>query len=350
MRLAIIIVTYEGEQYIGPLFASLVNTTPLTDIGIIVVENASCDGTLQAVRRATQNWPSVEILAQTRNTGFAEGNNIGLQRAREQGAPFALLLNQDLELTEGWLEPLERVMAERPDVAAAQPLILLHAQPERVNSAGNELHFCGFGYCGAYNRPLATLRIQSEPRSVAFASGAALLLRMEALNRAGDFDQRLFLYHEDTDLQVRLRQLGYDCVVVPDSRVFHKYTAAFSAGKYARLERNRWILLLKNWPASRLLAIAPALAGVELAVLVFAARQGWLKEKLMTYPDLLRLLPGIVADRRRVLSARRTDATDGPLLTGTLQFDGFDHPLLTRVANPILSAYWKLVRRLPGVA
>ena len=346
MRLAIIVVTYQAEPYLDGLFSTLKQHTGLDDAEIVVVDNASSDGTLAELSRIGQSWANLRVLPQTRNTGFAEGNNIGLRWARERGAEFALLLNQDLEVTPGWLEPLLSVMDTRPEVAAAQPLVVLHGEPHLINTAGNQLHFCGFGYCGAYRQGIDSVRPDERVRSVAFASGAALLLRMDALARSGDFDERFFLYQEDCDLQIRLRQLGYDCVLVPLSRVLHKYTQRFSARKYALLERNRWLMLLKDWPLARLLAVAPALAGAELAVLVFAARQGWLREKLASYGEIVRLLPSVLRDRRHVQQNRSPNATDGAFLTGAMCFPGIDHPIITRVANPALSAYWAFARKV----
>jgi len=346
MKLAIVVVTYQAERYLDGLFSTLRQHTNLDDVAIVVVDNASSDGTLAELARIGESWTNLHLLPQTRNTGFAEGNNIGLRWARERGASFALLLNQDIEVTPGWLQPLLSVMDTRPDVAAVQPLVVLYSEPHLINTAGNELHFCGFGYCGGYRQAVDSAQPDQEPRSVAFASGAALLLRMDALAQAGDFDEKLFLYHEDCDLQIRLRQLGYDCVLVPRSRVLHKYTERFSARKYALLDRNRWLVLLKDWPLARLLVAAPALAGAELAVLVFAARQGWLREKLASYGEILRLLPAVVRDRRQVQRNRLPDATDGASLTGSIRFSGLDHPIITRVANPVLSSYWWFARKV----
>jgi len=346
MKLAFVVVTYQGERYLDALFATLKQHTNLSDVEVVVVDNASSDGTLAELGRISQTWPNLHVLAQTKNTGFAEGNNIGLRWARARGASFALLLNQDLEVTPGWLEPLLAVMDARPEVAAAQPLVVLHSEPNLVNTAGNELHFCGFGYCGGYRQTVDSVRPDQGVRSVAFASGAALLLRMDALARSGDFDERLFLYHEDCDLQIRLRQCGYDCVLVPESRVLHKYTERFSARKYALLDRNRWLVLIKDWPLARLAVAAPALAGAELAVLVFAARQGWLRAKLASYGEILRLLPATLRDRRQVQKNRSANATDGAFLTGAMCFPGLDHPIITRVANPLLSAYWFFARKV----
>jgi GT2 family glycosyltransferase len=346
MKLAIVVVTYQAERYLDGLFSTLKQHTQLDDVAVVVVDNASSDGTLAELSRISQSWPGLHVLPQARNTGFAEGNNIGLRWARERGAAFALLLNQDIEVTPNWLQPLLSLMDTRPDVAAAQPLVVLHSEPHLINTAGNELHFCGFGYCGAYRQAIDSLPPDAQPRSVAFASGAALLLRMDALAQSGDFDEKLFLYHEDCDLQIRLRQLGYDCVLVPASRVLHKFTARFSARKYALLDRNRWLVLLKDWPLARLAVAAPALAGSELAVLVFAARQGWLREKLSSYAEILRLLPAVMRDRRQVQGNRSPGATDGASLTGSIRFSGLDHPIITRVANPLLSAYWSFARKV----
>ena len=346
MKLAIIIVTYQAERFLDGLFSSLKQHTDLGDIEIVVVDNASSDGTLAELSRVSQAWANLHVLPQATNTGFAEGNNIGLRWARERGAAFALLLNHDVEVTPHWLQPLLDVMHARPEVAAAQPLVVLYHEPNLINTAGNQLHFCGFGYCGDYRQTIDSVRVEQGIRSVAFASGAALLLRMEALARSGDFDEKLFLYHEDCDLQIRLRQLSYDCVLVPESRVLHKYQEHFSARKYALLDRNRWLVLLKDWPWARLLVAAPALAGTELAVLAFAARHGWLREKLASYGEILRLLPAVARDRRAVQAIRSQQATDGAQLTGRICFPGLDHPVVTRVANPLLSAYWWLARRV----
>jgi N-acetylglucosaminyl-diphospho-decaprenol L-rhamnosyltransferase len=346
MKLAIIVVTHQAERFLEGLFSSLKQHTDLGGVELVVVDNASTDGTLAELSRVSQGWPNVHVLPQTRNTGFAQGNNIGLRWARQRGAAYSLLLNHDTEVTPGWLPPLLEVMESRPEVAAAQPLVVLHSEPALLNTAGNQLHFCGFGYCGNYRQPVDSVRPDEGIRSVAFASGAALLLRMDALARSGDLDEKLFLYHEDCDLQIRLRQLGYDCVLQPHSRIFHKYQERFSARKYALLDRNRWLVLLKDWPWARLLVAAPVLAGVELAVLAFAARQGWLREKLATYGEILRLLPAVARDRRTVQQLRSNKATDGAHLTGRMSFPGLDHPIITRVANPMLSAYWWFARRV----
>jgi GT2 family glycosyltransferase len=288
----------------------------------------------------------VELLPQAQNSGFTGGNNIGLRRARALGCDYALLLNPDTVVTDGWLQALVALMDARPDIGAAQPLLMLHDDPERINTAGNAIHFCGFGFCDNYNKHVDELGLDDAPRSVPYATGAALMLRLAALDRVGDFDDLLFLYHEDCDLQIRLRQAGYECVVLPTVRVLHKYDDSFSAAKYGWLERNRWMVMIKDWPGDVLFAAAPVLLGVQLAVTLFAVRGGWGGELWRAYRDIARHFPELLAARSRVQAARSDDANEVAWFSGALRFEGLDHPIITRLANPLLSAYWRAARSL----
>jgi GT2 family glycosyltransferase len=347
---AILIVTHNSRQYLDALFDSLRLHTDPAKTAIIVVDNASKDDTVGKLGELAEGFSNVEIHAQAGNTGFAGGNNIALQRAREMGAQYALLLNPDTVVTAGWFEELTAVMEARPEVAAAQPLLMLWDEPELINSAGNAVHFCGFTYCGGYRQRKEDIGLNGEVRSVPYASGAALLLRVEALDEVGDFDEDLFLYLEELDLQLRLRQRGYECVLVPTARVMHKYRAEFSPSKYGWLERNRWMVLLKNWPWRPLVAAAPVLLGLELAVLATAARGGWMREKMWSYREIARYLPRTLANRREIQRRRAPSANDMSLLTGALDHEGFGNAKVARVAGKFLSAYWGLARRVLAIA
>jgi GT2 family glycosyltransferase len=342
-RVAILIVTYNAAPFIRQLLASLREHTDLDRVPVIVVDNASNDGTMAALAEEAARMPGLELLPQATNSGFTGGNNIGLSRARSLGVEFVLLLNPDTVVTAGWLEPLLAVMQARPEVAAAQPLLLLWDHPERVNSAGNHIHFCGFGYCDGYDASAKDIAIPDEAHPITYATGAALLLRMSALDEVGDFDELLFLYHDDLELQLRLRQRGYECVLVPAARVYHKYKADFSPAKFGWLERNRWMVLIKDWPASVLLLCGPALAGVEAAVLLAAVRQGWLPEKLRGYREVFHHIPALLRARRAQSRVRTHSVTDHM----TARLEGYGGAAWTvRIGNPILETYWAVVRRV----
>ncbi len=350
IRTAIIVVTYNSERFLDDLFSSLDAHTAWSTTRLLVVDNASSDGTRARLERQAATAPHLELLPQSANLGFTGGNNVGLARAHALGARYALLLNPDTVVTDGWLARLEHVLDERPEVGAAQPLLMLHDQAGLVNTAGNAIHFCGFGFCDNFKKHVDELGLDGTPRSVPYATGAALMLRLSALDRVGDFDDLLFLYHEDCDLQIRLRQAGYECVVVPTARVFHKYEATFSPAKYRWLERNRWMVLIKDWPMDVLVAAAPVLAGVQAAVTLFAWRAGWFDELLRAHREVLAHLPELLAARRRVQHARAPDANEVAWFSGALRFEGFENPIITRVANPALNAYWRAMSAiLPSV-
>ncbi len=345
-RVAIVVVTYESAAHLDELLSSLAAHTDLARHAVLIVDNASSDDSVAIAREHAQRHPSIVVMEQLTNRGFAGGSNVGLRRARELGATYALLLNPDTVVTPGWLDALTAVADAYPEVAAAQPLLLLHNEPTLVNSAGNAIHFCGFGFCDSYRAPVTDLDPSTAPRSIPYATGAALLLRMSALARVGLLDELLFLYHEDCDLQIRLRQAGYECVVVPAATVRHKYRADFSAAKYRWLERNRWMVLLKDWPLDVLVVAAPILVGVQIAVTVFAVRNGWARELVQAHVDVARHLPALLTARATVQRARSRNANDVAWFSGSLRFAGLDHPVVTRFANPLLSFFWAAAQRV----
>jgi len=148
-------------------------------------------------------------------------------------------------------------------------------------------------------------RAPKDPAEVGFASGAALVVRDEAWRRAGGFDERYFMYGEDVDLSLRLRLYGYGVGVVPAARVEHEYEFAKNERKWVLLERNRWWTILTVYPLPLLLALVPALAAAELALLGVAAGGGWLRAKLRANARVLRELP-LILRRRRTVQGRRT--------------------------------------------
>ena len=343
-RVAIAIVTYNSAVYLPELFASLREHTDLETHHIVVVDNASSDDSLALLGAELPRTANLVLLPQTENTGFARGNNIAFAEARRLRVDYVLCLNPDTVVTAGWLDTLLAVVDARPEVGAVQPLLLLWSEQDRINSAGNVVHFCGFGYCESYRERVDEAGLGDEASSIGYATGAALLLRMTALDQIGDFDERFFLYHEDLELQLRLRRAGWEILLVPTARVFHKYNPSFSPNKFFFMERNRWMVLLKNWPLPLLLASLPALIGVEAAVLVMAARGHWLDEKLLGYKQILANVPQLLRERRAVHELDHGGASEVAHFTGRIAFEGFDHPIVTRFANPVLERYLKLVR------
>jgi GT2 family glycosyltransferase len=344
---AVIVVAYNA---CGDLNACLTSVFRSPDPGIvkhvIVVDNASTDGSAELVR---SRFPQATLLVCDTNRGFAGGNNAGWEFVRQRlpRVRYVVLLNQDALVAEDWLPPTIECLERHPQAAAVQSKLLLYPETSRINSLGNRSHYLGFGYVtrfGELDSPSP-----AGPVEIDFASGAAVVLRRSLLEDVGLFDDRLFMYLEDMDLCWKLRQLGYAVYLVPDSVVFHKYAPTAPVRNYYYLERNRWLLLLTYYRLATLVLLLPALAFMEAGQWVFALRHRLLAQRGRVYAYFLsgRALLHL-ARRRRTAQARRrlSDRAFARRFAGAIHLPGMDSKLLTWVANPILSLWWHVVRRV----
>lgn len=349
--LGIAIVTYNSAALLDSLFTSLRRHTDLGHVRFAVVDNASGDATIPTLEVWRGKLEAFEILAQASNTGFAEGCNIAIRHLLAADCDQILLLNPDTEVTPGWLPPLEAALAAHPKMAAVQPLLCLYDDPELVNSSGNVVHFLGFGYCDGYRAPVRSFPSEGVAE-VGYGTGACLLIRRAALVDVGLFDAFYFLYHEDFDLQIRMRQAGWSIGIAWASRVLHKYRPNMSGAKFRWLERNRLLALAKLWPAERLLLIAPALLGVEVVMLAFSAKEHWLKEKLSIYVELLANARSIAASRRETNRHRVPDnrADEAQFYRAEMQTEALAESQIVRLGNKILSVYLDKAGKLLGTS
>lgn len=345
-RAAVIVLSWNGLAYLPECLSSLQTLTfPANAYEVVLVDNGSCDGSVEYVRQA---FPHIAVIELAKNRGFAGGCNAGLRYALSRNFDFLVLLNQDTRVTPDWLSALVRAAESDERIAAVQSLVLLSADPGRINTSGNPIHYLGFGYAGDYGRPVSDVNKLKEPGPVEIPSpsGAAVLFRAGALRTVGLFDEQFFAYNEDVDLGWRLRLANYRIVLAPDSIVYHHYEYSRYAQKFFWLERNRWITLLKNYRLRTLALLSPALLLFELAMLGYALRNGWVEQKLRTYVDLARRLPAIWSKRRCVQRLRKLpDRAVVNHFTRTLDFEGLDSPIIA-VGNALLSWYWRFARRL----
>ena len=189
-------------------------------LSVIVVDNASTDGTVDAVR---SEFPAAELIVNDSNLGFSAGNNAGIRRALGLGADWVLVLNNDVEVEAGFLAPLLDEAARRPDAAAFSPKILF-AEPADV------IWFAGASYDPrrGYNGRQRGYGERDDGRfddvrETDRVCGAAMLVPRAVLERDGLFDEGLFAYYEDTDWSLRA---GGPYYVVPASRVHHRVSAS----------------------------------------------------------------------------------------------------------------------------
>lgn len=343
-KVAVVIVTHNASRYLDDCFGSLETADHSgLDVGAIVVDNASADDT---VARLKQAYPSVRVITNQKNSGFAGGNNVGIRTALEEGADYVYLLNHDTEVALDFLTEAVKVAEADEKIAAVQSLLLLHPEKDLINSAGNAIHFLGFGYCRDYRRPAATWQ-HTGIKEIAYASGAAVLYRAEALRQVGLFDEELFLYHEDLDLGWRLRLAGYSNVLAPHSIVYHKYEFSRSIAKYYYMERNRYIVLFKNLRPWTLILLLPWLLLSEAALFLAALRSGWWKQKLRVYLYFLNPVAWLRLGRERARVAALRQVGDREivrLFSSTIAFQDVSGPFTRYVANPLMTLLWGALR------
>jgi len=280
---SVIIVNWNTRDMVLRLLASLSapDAESLEELELIVVDNNSSDGSVEAIRR---EYPAVKVVAQTENRGFAGGVNPGLQVATQ---PFVLLLNSDVETSRDSIEEAARYMAESPTVGVLGPRIL---SPQRTpqTSAWRDpsliwlvLAAFGLNKLKRFNFERYQDRQFTEPAEVDCVSGCAMMIRRELFEELGGFDEDYFMYFEETDFCVRARRHGKKVHHAPVGEFLHEEggtTKTVRLRTFLDFRRSQILFHLKHggtaaaMAARALLALASALRVLPLAVLSMTER------------------------------------------------------------------------------
>lgn len=337
----IIVPSYNGQDYITACLTSILNQT-YSDYAVTVVDNASTDRSVELVKRG---FPGVRVIEMSHNTGFAGGCNAGLKQALKGDARYFVLVNSDTLADAHWLSELVAAAESDPRIGICQSMIRLARMPNKINSAGNESHFLAFGYCGHYlEEDQGRFR---QVMDVPFASGTSMLIRRQTIEEIGLMDEDLFMYQEDLDLSWRARLAGWRVTLASRSLIYHDYTFDRNKEKFYFLERNRLFVSFKNYSGRSLLVLAPAFLGAEIAMLGYALKGGWLRQKLKGYLSLLLMASKISRKRKQVQKLRCVD--DAVLVsywTDQMTFPDLQKTTLTAAANAISKIYWKYAKKL----
>lgn len=294
--------------------------------------------------------PNIHYLFNTGDDiGFAANNNLGLVKARELGCDYVHLTNEDTEVDSEYLLQAVQTAESDPKIGAVQSLILLGQDRNKINSSGNAYHFLGFGYSNDYKLP--AYQPTSLPASeIGYASGAAVLVRVSALNESL-FDSAFYMYHEDTDLSLDLRSRGYKIVVEPKSIVWHWYQFGKSQSVFYWMERNRLALVFSYYRVWTLFLLAPIAFAMDIAITLFSLKNGWFDMKWKQLKELLdpKFWKWIHARRRHIQSTRKVgDRELLRLAVADIRFqeDAVRNPVLDYIGNPIMRVYWAIVKNL----
>ena len=223
--LAVVIVNFNAGDHLRLCVASLYAGAGDLDLDVVVVDNASRDGSVEAAAGA---HPAIRVIDNPVNRGFAAAANRGI---RETDAPFVLLLNPDAEITGGSLEAFVKVAKERPRAGALGCLVRnpdgsLQPSARRVPGVGEGLAHAFLGRVAPDNRWSRSYTMadwdRSSEREVEWVSGSAMLLRRTAVVEVRGFDEGYFMYVEDVDLCTRLRGRGWTILFTPELEVTHE--------------------------------------------------------------------------------------------------------------------------------
>jgi GT2 family glycosyltransferase len=332
---SVVTVTYNCRDEIERTLAALCPQLRPDD-ELIVVDNGSTDGTVAAVLAAA---PTAVVIESGANIGFAAACNAGAAAA---GGELLVLLNPDAAPAPGWREGIGLPCADGRGWGAWMALVT--AQDGAViNTRGGVVHFTGIAWAGGAGEP----RAEVQPGPVGFASGACFAIPLARWRELGGFPPDFFLYQEDVDLSLRLRLAGEVVGIEPAAVVDHEYEFEKGPQKWLRLERNRWAVIIRDFPGLLLVLIAPALLATELALVPVSIAGGWLRQKLAAWAGTIGDLPRLLRERRSIQAQRTISA--GEFARGLVA--ELDSPFLGAVgrSTPIragLRAYWALVLTL----
>lgn len=270
---AIIILNYNGVHFLEQFLPSVVAHSQ--GHRLIVADNASTDASLDFLR---SHYPTVEIFEFTENHGFAYGYDLALQRIENT---YSILLNSDVEVTSGWIEPVLALMEADETIAACQPKVRAYHQKshfEHAGAAGGYIDQLGYPFCRG-----RILDVLEEDRGqydivvpVFWATGACFFVRTEVYNRLGGFDANFYAHMEEIDLCWRMLRAGYSLYCQPASVVYHVGGGTMPATNPRKTYlnfRNSTVMLYKNERKRRLLWKLPLKLGLDgIAALHFVLR------------------------------------------------------------------------------
>lgn len=325
-QVAIVILNYNGKKYLEKFLPILLQSTyrPIT---FYVADNHSTDNSLEMLR---DKFPIVRIIELPTNEGYARGYNIAL---RQINADIYVLLNQDVEVAPGWIEPIVRRFISNENVAVVQPKVLAHKNKSYFEYAGAAGGFIDrFGYAFCRGRIFDTIEPDNQqynnPCEIFWASGACMFIRATLYHQLGGLDDNFFAHFEEIDLCWRLKNAGYSIEFCPDSVVYHVGGSSLSYGNPRKTYlnyRNNLQAMIKNYysPLAALIIVCRMLLdGLSALRLLVSGHFTDVWAILMAHVYIYLNFKDILAQRRQIKNLLLTSSSHIPSfsqLTGTYQ-------------------------------
>ena len=241
------------------------------------------------------------------------------------------------------MKPLVDFLDTHIDVAVCQPLILLAKDSNKINASGLAMNILGFSWCSDYKNDQTTF---SEPQPIQAFSGSGFLCRRNAYEQVAGFDDSYFLYHEDVDLSLRMRLIGFKIYCLPQSKIFHHYFYKESPVRFYYLERNRLSTILKCYSWRTIIILFPLFFLSEVCIILYSILKGWGIKKIQSYLFISTHIKDILSFRRTIQRKRQTldrNMFFGANLTDMPQY--INNPPLILFGNIFLRLYWAIAKK-----
>jgi GT2 family glycosyltransferase len=288
-KVYVIVLNWNGKEDTLECLESL-RTTDYDNYQVVLVDNGSEDDSVRAVR---ERFPEVEIVETGANLGFAGGNNVGMHYALEKGADYLYLINNDTTVHPDYLKELVAAAEADPRVGSAGSKIYYHSEPQRIWFAGGKINWlCNKGeHIGLDEMDEGQY---DEQKEAGYLTGCSLLVKREVVEKVGVLADDYFLYYEDADYSLRIKNAGYKNLYVPTSRIYHKVSRSTKPGSSSYVYyhvRNGLVNARRNGSAAAKAAIYPYAAYLFLKQLVkiafFPSKRDWAKAVLRGEKDFL---------------------------------------------------------------
>ncbi|MBL0130056.1 MAG: glycosyltransferase family 2 protein [Chitinophagaceae bacterium] len=257
-KVSIVILNWNGQKFLEQFLPSVLSTS-YTNVEVIIADNGSVDDSISFLQK---KYPDIRLIRFDENYGFAKGYNEALKLVVSD---YYCILNSDVEVQPGWLQPMVDLLEKDKNIAACQSKLLSYHQPKMFEYAG-----AAGGWLDKYGYPFAKGRVfdiseedhgqydKAEP--IFWASGAALFIRSSVFHEMMGFDEYFFAHQEEIDLCWRIQLAGYKIYSCPSSVVYHVGGGTLPRGNslktYLNFRNNR-IMISKNMPLSRKLWVVP---------------------------------------------------------------------------------------------
>ncbi len=294
---SIVILNYNAGKLLDDCIHSI-HKTEKVNFEIILVDNASTD---KSYKKYTQKFPDVNLIENSKNLGYCEGNNVGIRATKGE---FVVVLNPDTIVNPNWLHELLNAYKKNGE-GIYQPKILATTDHDMLLSSGQFIQLFGFGY--SRGKGETHIEGSNNIEKIGYASGTCIFTSKKIIEKLNLFDPFLFAYHDDLDLCWRASMLGINSFYVPSSVIFHPiegYSFKWSKFKFYLMERNRQYCLLTHFSKSSYFKMLPSLILVDFAVSLFYLKKGMFGTKIRTSLNILKNLTKISKKYEEIQSTR----------------------------------------------